>query len=149
MILLDNVPVQNIYALLKLDPAQLKQIDVYNSVYLLGDNSIKGLVSIKTNTNNFAGYKWQDRTVFLNFKTFERSQSFTHPVYDSVKALKSTKPDFRTLLYWNPKVNPGIGEKTFSFFTSDHCSLYEIVVEGYSANGEYHYGIQEIEVVND
>jgi hypothetical protein len=43
------------------------------------------------------------------------------------------QPDFRTLLYWKPGVNPV--DFAYSFYTSDHRSAYIILFNGIDNQG--------------
>lgn len=147
LVLLDNVPVSDIEALLKINPDVIASIEVFDSEYQLGDFSFGGIVAINTTTFNFAGYKWTDSSVFLSYKTLHASKEFQIPTYDNPEALNSRKPDFRTVLYWNPSLNLDGKEETFSFYTSDHLAEYEIVIFGYSMDGQFFYGTNEIEVM--
>ncbi|KAA3636378.1 MAG: hypothetical protein DWQ02_08365, partial [Bacteroidetes bacterium] len=136
LVLLDNVPVKDIDKLLQIDPAKLLKIEVFNSEYHLGDYLFEGIVSIKTNTEDFAGYKWTDNSVFLEFKGVREKEVFQHSVYKNADDLQSKKPDFRTVLFWNPEIEIKKGPVTLSFFTSDHLSEYEVIVQGYTADGK-------------
>ena len=58
------------------------------------------------------------------------------PVYDTPEKLKSTKPDLRSTIYWNPAVTTDEhGEAHISFYTADSSSRYRLAVEGVSAIG--------------
>ncbi len=140
LVLLDNVPVKDIDKLLQIDPLKLLKIEVYNSEYHLGDYLFEGIVSIKTNTEDFAGYKWTDNSVFLEFKGVRETQVFEHSVYKNAADLQSKKPDFRTVLFWNPEIEIKESPVSLSFFTSDHLSEYEVVVQGYTLDGNPCFG---------
>lgn len=146
LVLLDNVPVKDIDKLLQIDPGKLKKIEVFNSEYHLGDYLFEGIVSIKTSTEDFAGYKWTDNSVFLEFKGVRETEIFQHLVYKNAADLQGKKPDFRTVLYWNPEIKKGDDPVTLSFFTSDHLSEYEVVVQGYTSDGKPCYGRSEFKV---
>lgn len=147
LVLLDNVPVSDVEKLLQLNPAQLKAIEVYHSDYFLGDYVFGGIVSVKTNTEDFAGYKWGDESVFLTYNTFLLSEIFQYPAYVDQVDKQNKKPDFRTLLYWNPEVSLNGHPVKITFFTSDHISEYEVVVQGFTQDGRPCFGSTEIEVL--
>lgn len=116
LVLLDNVPVKDIESILLIDPINLKSLDVYRSIYHLGDHSIQGIISIKTKTDNFAGLTWKDQTAFLTYKALQRPCTFYQPIYDKLEEINDPKPDFRTLLYWNPDVKTrNLENKTIVF----------------------------------
>lgn len=147
VVLLDNVPVTDIEKMLQLDPAKLKSIEVFNSNYFLGDYLFGGLISIRTNTEDFAGYKWTDESIFLPFSTISRSKAFEYPIYQTTSQKLDKKPDFRTLLFWNPEVQMNREKQDFTFYTSDATGTYEVIVRGFSSDGRPCIGVAEFEVV--
>jgi hypothetical protein len=148
VVLLDNVPVNDIEKLLELNPAKMKAIEVYNSNYLLGDYLLGGIISVKTNTDDFAGFKWTDKSVFLPFTSMSSVEIFQSPLYLTTSDKQDKKPDFRTVLYWNPKAKTERNAVKFSFFTSDYLGEYEVIVQGFTKDGEPCYGRTLIEVQN-
>ncbi len=144
LILLDNIPIFNIEKLLQIEPSLIKTIEVYNSKYILGNHYLNGIFSIKTKTNNFASYKWDDNSVFVSVKTLDKPQIFTYPDYS--ESISSPIPDFRTTLYWNPIINSE-NINDIQFFSSDICNTYEVIIKGFSKTGKSFFGKTEFEVV--
>lgn len=140
LVLLDNVPVSDIEELLKIEPKKLNAIEVFNTEYLLGDYYFEGIISLHSQTENFAGYKWNNNSVFLNYITLHPKNTFHHPVYKNHERLSEKNPDFRTLLYWNPKLQMKGEEEVLYFYSSDHQSEYEVLVRGYTNEGIPCYG---------
>ena len=140
LVLLDFVPVSDIDNLLQIDPSQLEAIDVFYSDYLLGDHTLGGIISLRTQKGDFAGFKWTDNSVFLSYKTLQAEITFRQPVYSTPESKNNRKPDFRTLLYWNPKVQLNGEPLSLNFYTSDQLSDYEIVVRGFTEDGKACYG---------
>lgn len=143
LILLDNIPVSDVEKLLLIEPAQVKTIEVYNSRYILGNHFLGGIISIKTSTDNFAGFKWNDHSIFVPFKAINQAKIFMHPDYSTSKT--DTKPDFRTTLYWNPIIQSEVSNR-FQFYTSDDCAVYEVIVKGFTIDGVPCFGKMEFEV---
>ena len=83
LVLLDNVPVSDIDKLMEIDPKNLRTIKVYNSQYLIGDYFFEGIISLQSDTDNFAGFKWTDNSVFLSFKTLHPQATFHLPDYQN------------------------------------------------------------------
>ncbi len=146
IVLLDNVPIYNIEKLLEINPKKIKKIDLINSYYLLGDFMVGGILSIKTNTDNFAKYQWENETAFVEYKTISPSTSLRSPNYNNAATKGSTKADFRTILYWNPIVD--LRSTSFEFYTSDHLSEYEIIIRGMTIDGQPYFGKTDFNVVN-
>jgi len=137
LVLVDNLPINDINELMRIHPSKVVQVDVINRTYVLGDYRFHGILMIKTRTDNFGGVSLPPDAVFLEYQMVTPTQHAEshNPVSGLELQIGSLKePDFRTTLYWNPHVT--IDQKTrFSFYTSHHCSEYEIVVEGITANG--------------
>ncbi len=135
LILLDNIPVFNIDELLKIHPARIKQIDVINKTYLLGEYNIKGIVLITSTTDDFCGISFPKESIFVEFQTITPTLVFQSPTYDTETKKLSRIPDFRTTLYWYPNLILQQQDTLLSFFASDHCSEYDVIVRGMTNEG--------------
>lgn len=134
-VFLDNVLVNDIDQILKIPPSKIDRIDVINSTHYLGDFIIDGMVLIYTNTNNFGGYKFPKESVFLEYQAISGSEKFTSPVYNTTENILNRNPDFRTLLFWEPKIKFQEGKAGIEFYTSDQCEDYDIMVTGFLKQG--------------
>jgi len=135
MVLLDGIPITDVNVLTKLYPAQVDQIKVLNRVYILGDLTIRGLISIKTKTDNFGGISLPDNAVFVNYKTRSVPALFKLP--DELPAdLKKPNPWFKTLLYYESIDSLTAKGKSIEFFTSDQTSEYDIILKGKTRDGK-------------
>jgi len=139
-IFLDNVPVFDVDDLLKISPSKIERIDVINRTHYLGDFSLVGIILITTNTDNFAGYTFPKESVFLEYQAITPPEDFPLPDYSDEKNKHSRLPDFRTLLYWNPEVSLQNGKASVSFFTSDYCTGYDVIVCGITTSGKPCFG---------
>lgn len=146
LVLIDNVPVFDLDALMEVNPALVTRIEVINEPYVLGSHSISSLISVTTGTSDFAGLKFPPSTVFLNYQTREAPLAFPAARPES---RKSRIPDFRTVLYWNPQVELGNGEKQIEFYTSDHESEYQLLVRGWDEQGREVYWEKTFSVSRD
>jgi hypothetical protein len=126
--------------LLKIPPVNIERIDVINRPYYLGDHLLSGIVSIKTKTGDFGGYRFPQQSIFLEYQTSTKSKSFFEPQYADERVKKSSVPDFRTTLYWNPKEETAKPRSSLSFYTSDARGEYDVVVNGISSKGKILFG---------
>ena len=75
------------------------------------------------------------------------AREFYAPKYES-KEQPSQRSDFRSTIYWNPRLSIGEnGRAKISFYNSDDITLFRVTVEGFGNNGnlgrcEYKYFIQ-------
>lgn len=146
LVLIDNVPVFDLDALMQVNPALVARIEVINEPYLLGSHSISSLISVTTVTSDFAGLKFPPSTVFLNFQTREAPLVFPAAIPPSPE---SRIPDFRTVLYWNPQVKLGTGERQIEFYASHHESEYQLLLRGWDEQGKEVYWEKTFSVGRD
>jgi len=146
LVLVDNIPIFNIDDLLKIPPTKIKKVDITKKPLILGDELFNGIVTISTNTDDFGGVKTPEGSVFLEYQTISPSYGFNPPVYDSEEIKSNRMADFRNLLYWNPNLNLS-KETNLSFYTSDYCSDYDVIVRGFNNDGKECYGKTSIKVM--
>ncbi|MBK7408929.1 MAG: hypothetical protein IPJ40_13225 [Saprospirales bacterium] len=138
LVLIDNLPVFDLDALMQIDPALVYQIEVVNSPYILGSYQVGSIVLIKTSTGDFAGMKFPESTVFLDYKTQDVPLEFPMMNYDAPGSNASRLPDFRTVLYWNPRSIIDSSTNEIHFYTSDHESEYSILIRGFDREGNFY-----------
>ena len=132
---------------MKIPPQFVKQIDVINSTYVYGDQVLRGIVMLKTSTEDFGGIVLPESSTFLEFNAITDPMSFNADTFNEGTIDNSRTPDFRNLLYWNPDVELAKGKATISFTASHHTSEYEVVVRGITALGKQVIGRAAFEVV--
>lgn len=66
---------------------------------------------------------------------YTRVRQFYAPNYHP-QAGYIEKPDHRLLVYWNPEVIISDGKANISFYTGDLAGSYEVIVEGFTSNGD-------------
>jgi hypothetical protein len=140
LILLDNIPVYNVDELMKIHPSLVEKIEVINRTYLFGDFVLNGIISITTKTDNFAGTRFPDGSVFLEYQTLMPQKTYRFPVYMTPDERAGRLPDFRTLLYWDPAAIVSSGGTNLSFYTSDFRGDYDILVRGIGMDGSVYAG---------
>ena len=68
-------------------------------------------------------------------------KEFYMPKYDTETI---AKPDFRSTLYWNPKIKFQGNSANIEFFNSDIVQRYKIVIQGMDQVGRLSYLEMEI-----
>ncbi|MCD4696578.1 MAG: hypothetical protein K8S16_10100 [Bacteroidales bacterium] len=146
LVLVDNIPLLNTNDLIKIHPSVVEKIDVINRTYYLGDHVLQGIILITTKTGNFAGISMPGDASFINYQTLNPPVNFRQKTYETSDQYQSKKPDFRTLLYWNPILN--LPQNTLiSFYASDHCSEYTVVIKGIDSKGNSFLSVADFEVI--
>ncbi|MBU1013287.1 MAG: hypothetical protein KKG99_09780 [Bacteroidetes bacterium] len=145
LIMVDFIAIFDVNELMKIDPADIKKIDIYTTPFILGNTQIEGVILITTNTDNFGGIKMSAESAFFEYTTVSDSYYFDPPTYESVETANSHDADFRNLLHWHASLKVKDFKKV-TFYASDHCSEYDIIIRGVTKDGKKYYGKSSIEI---
>lgn len=78
---------------------------------------------------------------------FSTPCEFYAPKYENLKREDWIRPDLRTLIHWQPKLQTdSLGNASVLFFNADNLGKMQVVIEAISANGEIGYTAVEYEV---
>jgi hypothetical protein len=109
-------------------------LEVVSKVYFSGNLAYNGVINFTTYTGKLDGFEIDPNAIVLDYKGLQSKRIFNAPVYENGAQIENRLPDFRQLLYWNPKAV--IGKKNdFSFYTSDVKGNFMISVQGINKNG--------------
>ncbi|NQU35894.1 MAG: hypothetical protein HQ521_21910 [Bacteroidetes bacterium] len=97
LLFVDQVPYYNIDELMELQPTEIELIEVAPHKYMYGNEQFNGIISITTNTGNFAGLPLSDNGVFVEYRGLENNVEF---IPFSSEVNNSGKPDFANTIYW-------------------------------------------------
>ena len=136
LVLLDHIPVHNLESLLKLSPTKISRIEVVNEIFFKGTSRFGGIISIFSRKGDIAGIDLPGNSLFFDFHTFTEQDKIFSPHYAKNKG-EQNKPDYRSCLYWNPKLIPGNDMKAgLEFYTSDRKGKYLVLVRGVPEDGK-------------
>ena len=137
LILFDGILVQDLNDLVDYyDSNKIEYIDVVNGQYVLGSKVYDGIIAIKTFDSAFSLKSNNSNIKEITIDKPLPNKTYYHPQYTH-STQNANIPDYRTQLFWNPKVELIGKNKTLSFFTSDVEGTFEITLEGYSNTGNY------------
>jgi len=142
MLLLDNVPTEGFdYDMLTVDDIQDAFVTPGTTMgVIFGSRGVNGAIVINTRK----GFV-QKNTISSNIKIvkafgYQQPVQFYSPVYSTEQEKTSSKPDYRTTIYWNPNVQIGAdGTANLSFYAADTPSKYVVLLEGVSQYGHLIY----------
>ena len=91
---------------------------------------------IETFDKNF--YEENEDIEILSFNHFrpEYRKEYFKQNYNLENISYDRLPDYRSQLLWEPKLKIQSSEYKFNFYTSDNEGIYEIVIEGFSDDGQ-------------
>ena len=115
--------------------------------YIYGPTLFSGIMSFTTYKGDGSSIEIDPHAVVLDYEGLQQQRKFYSPAYDSEEQVNSTIPDFRTTLYWNPKVGTeSDGKTSLIFYTSDKAGQYIGFIEGNAADGRCGSGVLTFEV---
>lgn len=148
IIYIDDVE-SNAEELMFLEPANLKSIEYFkhNDPRLLAyrwDAPTKGVLTVRLKPG-YAGRRGKPLSMAtIQQQGWKPSVEFYSPQYPDKS--QKTRPDHRTTLYWNPKVETDAnGKASVRFYASDISKRYLITLEGVSNDGTIVHHQQVIE----
>ena len=134
LILVDNLPIFDVNKVMKIDPALVEKIEVITRPYSLGSANFKGIVMITTKTDNFAGLKLPDETVFFKYSTASLSSKQIFPLFAEKNSSPLHQPYFSNTIFWDTQKIAEKGSKKISFYTSDESGKFEIRIKAINSN---------------
>ena len=130
----------NVEELMLLDPATLESIEYFDpvgatSMTIYGwDVPLRGLLLVRQKPGLHAKYFRPLSVSTVQQQGWKPSVEFHSPNYEDKS--KKSRPDHRTTLYWNPKVETDAdGRAQVRFYASDISKRYLVTLEGVSSDG--------------
>jgi len=134
LILVDNLPVFDIDKVMKIKPSLVEKIEVITKPYNLGNAGFTGIILISTKTDNFAGIKLSDETVFLKYSTASLSSKQIFPLFGEKNSSPLHQPYFSNTIFWDSKHISDSNPVKLSFFTGDESGEFEIRLKAINSN---------------
>jgi hypothetical protein len=136
LILLDHVNIQDMEALLAIDPGQLSTIDVVNTIYIRGSNIYGGIISLISKEGNLAGVGLPEGATIIELQTVEGLDDLAPQ--DFIPPSRGERlPDLRSTLFWDPDVELRSGEqRSLEFPASDIPGTYVVTLSGVTKQGK-------------
>lgn len=148
--LIDGIPVDST-TFRMLTMYQIDKIEVIKgpSAAIYGSRGANGVLSVLTRkgADDIPVSDYIPGTVIQNIMGFSKYREFYSPVY-TAENIDAEKPDYRTTLYWNPKVIVENEIQKLRFFTCDNLANYKVIVEGITNTGKICIGDADF-VVNE
>ena len=96
-----------------------------------------GIVNVTTYKGDLNGIRLNTHPLVLDYPGIPEQREFFSPKYETEDQVNSRMPDYRTLLYWSPRILTGKqNKKTLNFYTSDLPGHYAAVIMGLSESGD-------------
>ena len=148
LVLLDGIPIYNHEDILQYNPMYIKTINLYDGRYLFGNENYECVISFITHDNNLPNFQLGEESQLFDYECPQLPSKFEAPDYSTDLLRNSRKPDFRHTLYWNPFVNFTKDKPVnLSFYTSDLCGEFKVMVEGITTDGKIIHGASYFQVI--
>lgn len=128
------------------DPQNKTQRDQAKEIARYGYFGSNGVIVIRLK-DGVTNPVQEEYNALLSTRLYVQTKLFPQPDYN-VRNRNTPSPDFRPVLYWEPKVKARRGRSNISFYTSDDVGVYEIIVEGIGQNGEVIHARQSFTLGN-
>jgi len=137
LLLIDGVYIQDTNKLMEYDARNIEEIRVLRDKYYYGPKVFRGIVEIQTRNNDYLEGLDKDYIAKESIIVPQQKKIYFKPNYAEGAIDSKRIPDFRTQLLWEPNLNLSANSLgKVEFYTSDVAGNYEIVMEGFTVNGE-------------
>jgi hypothetical protein len=119
LILIDGVPFFDANELFQQDPMKIRRIDLMNREYSIGFQYFNGVVNVTTYKGDLNGIRLNAQSMVIDYPGIPEKREFFSPKYETEDQISSRMPDYRTLLYWSPRILTGKQDnRVLNFYTS-------------------------------
>lgn len=144
LIIVDGLIIEHVNELFTYNPKNIYKVNVVKGLYYYGSKSFNGIVSFSTKNGDYDTNLKGNFIIRPELLRPQYKKEYFQPDYTSNK--NERIPDYRHQLLWVPKVNLNVLNSNISFYTSDVAGKYEIILEGFSANGKPVFIKENIEI---
>jgi hypothetical protein len=145
-IFLDGVYVDDYKKIILLGTEQIRKIDLIAERRAFGDLIFGGMIAISSRTVDKSSKV--PATHSLLIYNDNPIGEYCSEVGSSEKPVQSHQPFVKQLLLWNPSIElDENGEGSFSFYTTDHTTSYNIRIEGVTSKGQALSAVSGFQVV--
>ena len=148
LVLVDNMET-DMDMLLNFQVLDIAEIEVFKdaTAAIFGSRGGNGVILITTKSGEVPTRQREK----YNMKIYQPLgyqvvKEFYMPAYDTPERKRSSEPDLRTTVYWNPNVNSSAetGEAQVNFFAADTSTTYSVIIEGMTPDGQIIRSVQKI-----
>lgn len=130
LVLVDGIPVQDHQLLFDWPADNLYSVTLVNEPYVYGPRTFGGLIDFRSKRQDFT----LPEGSFLTLTDWTRPAPAKTPFEPEYHTKPQPRiPDYRAQLLWIGDIGT---QRDFSFYTSDISGTYEVVLEGFTADGK-------------
>ncbi|MBL0735829.1 hypothetical protein JI750_02950 [Flavobacterium sp. GN10] len=145
MVLVDGLLIQDPSDLFEYNMGNVNKVSLISEPYVYGPNLYGGLISFETKNNEFSENYAKKYLKTMEIQRPNPQKVYNNPDYAAGNKLQRI-PDYRYQLLWKPDIKLDSKEENLSFYTSDIKGNFEVIVEGFTENGQPVYVSKNITV---
>ena len=135
---IDGISTFNKSFVLNLAPSDIESVKVFRSsrnIRQFGFLGKNGVVALSTKSKTLSPTSIPNNNV-IEFQGFHNPREFYVPKYAVPVKIDKSKPDLRSLIYWNPMITTDIhGKASLLFYNTDNITTIDSKIEGMSLEG--------------
>ncbi|HMI08494.1 MAG TPA: hypothetical protein VK528_13175, partial [Flavobacterium sp.] len=135
LVLVDGLLVQDTNEIYDYGANNIYKVSLINEPYVYGPRTFSGVANFTTINNDYETKATGDFIKKVEIPRPSVRKQYFNPQYTSADT-NSRIPDYRQQLLWQPEITLRNNDNTLSFYTSDISGKFEIVLEGFSENGD-------------
>ena len=143
MFLVDDIEIQDMEEISYLTSNDVESIQIFKgaNAAIFGSRGGNGVIAIKLKEGVDLKTPTPISLAHVTPLGYQKPAEFYVPKYEVDSVYKSSNPDLRTTIYWNPNIScDSTGIFHVKFYTADKAFNYSVVVEGLTKAGEIcHY----------
>jgi len=139
LFLIDGIETENVEDITYLNTDDVENISVFKgaSAAVFGSKGGNGVIAIEIKSGYIPKVGTPISLATVTPLGYQKLKQFYVPKYEIDSVRLDVKPDLRTTIYWNPKLeSDSTGAVHVKFYTADNKSNYSVIMEGISSNGE-------------
>ncbi|MEW4923996.1 hypothetical protein [Algibacter sp. 2305UL17-15] len=137
LVLVDGLMIKDNQRIIDFSPYKIEDISYAQGIHFYGPSIFNGIIDFRTKNGDFYVPTNGDGLNDFELDIPQENKKYYHPNYDKEAAILKRIPDYRHQLLWKPDIALKSNMGSLEFYTSDVEGVYEMVLEGYTLNGNY------------
>ena len=147
LLLVDGIFIQNPSEVIDISAHDVAYIHVYPAPYRYGPSIFRGIIDIQTKAGDFESSEAGGFFKSIELAGVHKPQDYSTPDYSSDDDYRV--PDYRVQLLWKLNIRFDGKPLVEEFYTSDVVGSFEVLLEGFSDQGEFVRANVKFEVVGE
>lgn len=133
LVLVDGLILEELNDFFTYNPKNIYKVNVTNGLYYYGPKLFNGIIYFTTKNGDYETKLNGNFIIKPNLLRPEGKKKYFHPDYSNNGNTRI--PDYRHQLLWIPNVDLTQKDTIINFYTSDVTGSFEVILEGFSTNG--------------